>query len=199
MEFVSRLRWLIVIFVSLVFLILIGWGLSTIARNIFNGGSGGSSVAESMSDIEVVQTDVARLTVSGPIVATELQRSYTIEVNAETVTVTLYSDYGQKQLDQKSYINNQEAYDTFLRALEAANVTARIKGTTSDDDAKFEGQCSAGRRYVFSLDDDIRRWATSCNDVKGTAGGRVATMRRLFNKQAPDARDILDGTGLYIN
>jgi len=198
MELLSRLRWIVIAFIALLFLILVGWGLSSIARNIFNPGDSNQAITAN-DDIDVGSVDVARFLVSGPIVASEEHRSYEVEVNPSVVTITLYSDYGQNEIDQKSYKNNQEAFDTFVEALDVANIDKRISGTSEEDDSNYEGACPTGKRYVYNLDDDFQRWTTSCSSSKGTAGGNRSTIRRLFNRQAPEAKDMLRGTGLYSN
>lgn len=199
MELLSRLRWLIIIFFVVLFLIIIGWGLSTIARNIFSQGN--TSEQRNEETVAVLQdTDVAKFQVSGPVVASSEHRSYTIEVNSNVVVLTLYSDYGQKELDQKSYRNNQQSFDVFIKALESANIASRIRGTNVEDDFLYEGKCPTSRRYIVSLDTDFRRWSTACTRVTGTIDPvRMSEIRRLFNAQAPDAREVLKGTNLLVN
>ena len=97
MEFASRLRWILVIAVTIIALILIVWGLFTIASNIFRGNND--------NQVDIVQIDVDRGTVQatavaaykviGPIVANEDQRSYTIVVSANTVTMKTFSSFGK--------------------------------------------------------------------------------------------------------
>lgn len=200
MEMLSRLRWFILGFVLLIFLILVGWGLTSIARNIFDGAGGSSSsqAIDNADDILIDTVDVTRFTVSGPIVATSDHRSYDIEVNERLVTITLYADYGQTQLERQSYANNDAAYQEFLKALDKAEVLERRNGTDTEDDLNYEGACPTGRRYVVELNDDTTRWSTSCDSSRGTMGGSLRVIRRLFNEQAPDAREILSGTGLYV-
>lgn len=200
MEMLSRLRWFIIGFFVLIFLLLVGWGLASIARNIFTGGSSSSNQAIlNSNDIDISSVSSARFTVSGPIVATDEHRSYVIEVNERLVTITLYSDYGQKQLEKRSYKNNTQAYEEFIAALDKAQVLERRKGTSEENDHDYEGACPTGRRYIVQLDEDITRWTTSCDSARGTMGGSVRTIRRLFNNQAPDALEILKGTRLYVN
>src|SRR6056297_711435 len=118
MEMIARLRWIIIAFFVLIFLILVGWGLSSIARSIFSSDAPRNIQAAEEISASVRQSSVARFTTSGPVVASSEHRSYTIEVNPNVVTITLYSDYGQEELDQKSYRNNQEAFDVFLKSLD---------------------------------------------------------------------------------
>jgi len=195
MEILSKLRWFIGGFILLIVVILLIWGLISIANNIFTSSDDAS--IEDIANRELLDVDVAQFTVGGPIVATKEHRSYVVEVNPSVVTMTLYSDYGQKELEQKSYKNNQDAFDSFVEALDNANVLARESGTDEEDDLQYEGACSLGRRYIVTLDDIDTRWTTSCRLEDGTMGGDASVIRRLFDNQVPDARDILQGTGLY--
>ncbi len=198
MEMIARLRWVIIAFFVLIFLILIGWGLSSIARSIFTSDDAQTIEETSAASVEVLEADVAFFTTSGPIVASSEHRSYTIEVNPNTVTATLFSDYGQKELDQISFRNNQQAYDVFISALDNAGVSTRISGTDSDDDLEFEGVCPSGRRYVVALDTDLVRWSVSCDQTSGTIKKtNMSSIRRLFNNQVPDIQEFLEETNLY--
>ena len=199
MEMLSKLRWFIVGFVVLIVVILLGWGLISIARGLFNSSSSGDTALQNSDDIVINSIETARFTVSGPIVATEEHRSYTVEVNDRIVTITLYSDYGQKQIARRSYPNNDAAFQEFMEALDKAEVLQRRSGTDSEDDFDYEGACPTGRRYIIQLNDDVTRWSSSCSNALGTAGGSVRTIRRLFNEQVPDISDVLKGTRLYIN
>jgi hypothetical protein len=199
MELLSRLRWLFIIFFVVLFLILVGWGLSTIARNIFSTGSSGDQQVEE-SALLLNDTDTTKLLVSGPVVASSEHRSYTIEVNPNVVILTLYSDYEQKELEQKSYRNNQESFDVFIKALESVNIASRIRGTDTEDDLRYEGECPTSRRYVVTIDSDFQRWSTACSRTPGTIDpARMSSVRRLFNAQAPDAQEVLKGTNLLVN
>jgi hypothetical protein len=109
----------------------------------------------------------------------------------------VYSGYGQTIIEQKSYQNTDEAYDTFLKALEYAGATARLKGTTEQDDTAEQGVCAIGRRYIIEFDEDIRRWSTSCSVKQGTAANHLRqSVFRLFQEQVPDYSKLRSGTGI---
>jgi Na+-transporting methylmalonyl-CoA/oxaloacetate decarboxylase gamma subunit len=194
MDFTSRLKWIIVAFVLLFVLVFVGWGLSAIARSIFNTGS--STPTVQVEGINVEDVDTVRFIVEGPIVASNDHHSYVIEATSNVVSMTVYSNYGHTVFRQKSYVNNAEAYDSLVQALEKANVTSRIKNTDTEDDFNEKGACPAGRRYIIELGDEERRWSTSCPTIKGTAGGNMITIRSLFNKQIPDYNDLVKDTAL---
>ncbi len=195
MEFVSRMRWLIVIVVFTLSIGLIGWGLYSIARGIFNSSSAPAQIEET-TGYNVKSAGTASLTVDGPVVANEENRSYKIEVSSGVVSMKVYKSYGQVLLSEKSYKNNDVSFDNFLSALKELNVTSRKKNTTLDDDNSGTGVCSNGKRYIVELDNDVRRWSTSCSSKQGTAGFSMSAIRTLFGKQVPDKNELLRGTGL---
>jgi Na+-transporting methylmalonyl-CoA/oxaloacetate decarboxylase gamma subunit len=199
MEFTSKLRWILVVFVLLFFLIFIGWGLSAIARSVFNRNSANQATVETTENTSLEGIRVARYIVDGPVVASVDHRKYVIEVSPSVVMMRVYSDYGQKVVAEKSYSNNPEAFDAFMKSLEGANATARYANTDEDDDIADTGICPDGRRFIVELGNDIRRWTTSCDRKQGTAAGKMTTMRKLFAKQIPDFDALVKNTELNRN
>lgn len=196
MEFASKLRWLIVVFVLLFVLIFLGWGISSVARNVFKRNNQTDVAVDASSNRALDDIRVARYIVDGPVVASSEHRSYSIEVTSNVAIMKVYSDYGQKIIAEKSYKNNTEAYNAFIKSLEEANATARYVGTDEDDDISEAGVCPEGRRYILELGDSVRRWTTSCDRKSGTAAGKMTTMRKLFAKQIPDFDTLVKDTTL---
>ncbi len=195
MELASKMRWVIVVFVVLIVIVFLGWGLSAIARSIFSAGSDSTQVEETAGP-SIDGAASVRYIVDGPIVASKDHRRYEIDISERVVMMRLLSDYGQKVITEKSYQNNAEAYDTFIEALSQARATARVSGTTTEDDYNEQGVCPTGQRYILEVGDIIRRWTASCDRKLGTAGGKMTTMRNLFIKQVPDFNDIVKDTTL---
>jgi len=199
MEFVSKLRWVIVIIIILIVLSIAGWGLATIARNLISSGDSNSEVAtdsKSLTTLSATNANVVRYTEVGPVVSGGQHRSYTIEVSRNVVMMRVYSDYGQTVVAEKSYKNDERAFEYFVEALDKQRASARIKGTTEADDNDDIGACPAGRVHIVEIDDNVRRWRTSCNNVKGTAGGNMAAIRLLCSGQVPDFKELTKGTDL---
>ncbi len=196
MEFASKLRWILVIFILLFVLIFVGWGLSAVARNVFNRSNSDTAITDEVVEPKLEGVNVVRYIVDGPVVASSDHRRYMIEVSRNVVLMRVYSDYGQTIINEKSYANNFEAFEAFIQSLEEANATARYDGTDDDDDLSDQGICPEGRRYILEIGDDIRRWTTSCNRKDGTAAGKMTTMRNLFSKQVPDFEEMIKGTSL---
>ena len=200
MEFASKLKWILIIFILLFVLILVGWGLSAVARSVFSGSNDKETVVvEEQADTSINGVSTVSYTVDGPVVASSLHKSYKVEVSSSVVTMRVYSDFGQRVIAERSYINNETAYSNFVFSLERAKATARFEGTDEEDDKADQGVCPKGYRYILEIGDDIRRWTTSCDRTQGTAAGQMTTIRSLFNKQIPDYTSLIKGTGLSIN
>lgn len=197
MEFASKLRWFLVIVTMVIFLILIGWGLYSIARNLFNSNTPSSdSTAIVEEDSSLESTATARYYVDGRIVANSEHNSYSIEVSSGVVTMKVYNSYGQKVIKEKSYQNTQEAYLAFLSALENTGVPDRREGTDTEDDFEEIGVCPTGKRYIIELDNSVRRWSTSCSSKQGTAGFSMSRVLTLFQRQVPDYSELISGVSL---
>lgn len=200
MEFASKLKWILIVFILLFVLILVGWGLSAVARSVFNNSPDkDSSVVVEPVDTSIAGVSTVSYTVDGPVVASSLHRSYKIEVSSNVVTMRVFSDFGQKVISEKSYTNNETAFSNFVFSLERANATARFEGTDEEDDIADQGVCPKGYRYILEIGDDVRRWTTSCDRTQGTAAGQMTTIRALFIKQIPDFKDLIKDTGLSTN
>ena len=196
MELGSKLKWIVVVLLLLFVLVFVGWGLSSIARSIFNKKPEKTQVLveENTPSLEGVST--VKYIVDGPIVASAEHRSYAVEVSKGTVSMKVYSDYGQKVVAEKTYTNNTESFSNFIQSLEKADALARFEGTNSDDDYADQGACPKGKRYILEVGSDERRWTTSCDRTEGTAAGKMTTMRELFIKQIPDFDALVKGTDL---
>ncbi len=191
MELASKLRWILVIAVTAIALILVCWGLLSIARNTFGGDD---IPTEQQEETTLESTNTASFSVDGPVVANSLHRSYRIDVSERVVTMTVFGSYGASVLDSKSYQNTSVSYNTFLSALDNADVTARARRTSSADDFQEVGVCASGSRFVLELDEDLRRWSTTCGD--GTAGFDMSAVESLFQLQVPDFDTLIGDTGL---
>jgi hypothetical protein len=197
MEFASRLRWALVILTVVISLILVSWGMYSIARSLFNSESNDDTISiEQIDEYSVLSAGSVKYSVDGPVVANQEHDSYTIEVSQNVVSLKVFKSYGQTLVSEKSYKNTAPAYDNFLSALDNLNVTSRTKDTDTDDDYAEQGVCATGKRYIIELDNDVRRWSTSCSSKQGTAGVKMSSVRKLFQKQVPDYRDLVRGTGL---
>lgn len=127
------------------------------------------------------------LDIHGQISADQTFRTIRITVNRSLSTITIYQGFQGQVLQQKSYANNQNSFQTFLYGLNATNFTASKvapKGSTE------QGSCPLGQRLVYEVTDGnetlLHSWTTSCAKTLGTFNGRTADTRQLFQLQIPD-------------
>jgi hypothetical protein len=196
MEFASRVRWIVLVTIFVIALILIGWGLFSIASNLFSSNDTAITQTDPSTDFLVESTKVAKYSVDGPIVANENHRSYTITVTESQVIMKTYKSYGQIELGQKSYPNTAAAYSAFLSALTNANVTAMKRNATTDASFSDKGVCATGRKFILDLDSSLSRWSTSCDTKQGNAGSNMGRVGNLFQRQVPDFGQLASGLGI---
>jgi hypothetical protein len=197
MEFASRIRWILVVAVAIIALILVTWGLFTIATNIFRGDNGEDVNNANSTNVQTVETtSVATYEVIGPIVANDDQRSYIISVSQNVVGIKTYKNYGLTLIDEKSYRNTAEAYEFFLSALTNLDVTSLSRNASTEIDFEDLGVCPTGRKFIVNLDSSTLRWSTSCNRNDGNAGFNMNAVGNLFRQQVPDFNEITSGLGI---
>jgi hypothetical protein len=196
MEFASKVRWILVVTLFVIALILVGWGLFTIANNLFHSNDTAITQMDPSTDFSVESTKTAEYSVEGPIVANENHRSYKITVTESQVIMKTYKSYGQIELGQKSYPNTTAAYSSFLSALTNANVTAMRRNSTTDASFSDKGVCATGRKFIVDLDSSLSRWSTSCDSKQGNAGFNMGRVASLFQRQVPDFGQLANGLGI---
>jgi hypothetical protein len=196
MEFASKVRWILVVTLFVIALILVGWGLFTIANNLFHSNDTAITQMDPSTDFSVESTKTAEYSVEGPIVANENHRSYKITVTESQVIMKTYKSYGQIELGQKSYPNTTAAYSSFLSALTNANVTAMRRNSTTDASFSDKGVCATGRKFIVDLDTSLSRWSTSCDSKQGNAGFNMGRVASLFQRQVPDFGQLANGLGI---
>jgi hypothetical protein len=196
MEFASRLRWILVMAFFVITLILVSWGLFTIASNIFRGNEAPDEASRADNSYLVESIAVATYRVEGPVVAAVDHRSYIIVVSSNVITMKTFSDYGKVLISEKSYTNTPVAFQSFLSALNNANVTAQARNTSTEFTFEDQGVCARGRKFFVDLDTSIFRWSTSCSAREGNAGFNMGPVSTLFQKQVPDFSDIVRGLGI---
>ncbi|MBC7868605.1 hypothetical protein H7X69_00285 [Candidatus Saccharibacteria bacterium] len=135
-----------------------------------------------------------RMTVRGPIVANEVFHSYVVAVSPSGRTLTAYTGYLDKIVDQQVVLgNNIPAYEEFVYALSRANLD---KGTElSGDENDTRGICATGRLYRFEIltaDTSVENlWTSTCKGSPGSLDGSVAQLANLFTSQIPNARLLI--------
>lgn len=173
------MRYLIGIFATIGLIILI---LILLLR----GGGNSTPQGKSLKLSDYAKTgSSAHFTIDGPVTADQKHQQARIDVEADKVTFTLYRGYEGDVVRQNTYTNNQEAYTTFLKALQTQGFTKLNAETALKDE---RGYCPLGQRHIYAFDDGskqvLRSWSTSCGS--GTFKGKIGTVSSLFEHQVPD-------------
>ena len=157
-------------------------------------GHGRSGSQSELTDYSKTQT-VMRMVESGPVNIDELHRSVSVVVGRDTNNIKLVQGYEGHVLDSKEYHSNEDAYYTFLRALQLQGYT---KGNIDPAKANSNGVCPLGKVYTFEIITGSATvqsfWTTSCGG--GTFKGNLNIVRQLFRAQIPDYATVVRGTGL---
>lgn len=134
---------------------------------------------------------VVSLTTRGEVTADEERRAIRVSVSAEQRVLEILEGYDERVVSRQTFANNNNAYRTFLSALDTAGFS-REQETEFDDE---RGVCPLGRRFVYKLQDGsdqvMRTWGTSCGAKQGSFGGDGRIVRRLFEEQIPDYRRLV--------
>lgn len=133
-------------------------------------------------------------TTDGIVNADELHRSIRITVSANQMQLDVLQGYNPRVIQSKTFVNNQESFTVFLKAIANSGFVAKLKNTKAPADER--GQCPLGLRYIMTLNDgsdDISRlWASSCGAKVGTSGGAITTLQTLFQDQIPNYETLTE-------
>jgi hypothetical protein len=131
-----------------------------------------------------------RFSILGPVTADENFKSQTITLSNSARTATNYKTY-QNFIDKTgSYPNNQQAYDSVVRALARSGFVR--ERTFKDGVVRVDqrGLCAQGYLYQLELLDAGKTIKTltsnSCDPKVGDFAGSLSEVSKLFRDQIPD-------------
>lgn len=136
-------------------------------------------------------------TVIGQVNQQQDQRAIRMTVSRSESRLEVLEGYDRVITESRSYPSNQDAYATFLRALDQQGFT---QGDDTPERRDDRGFCPRGRRFIYEIVDGSeviqRYWSTSCGRSQGTFEGNAGAIERLFRAQIPDYRDLTRGIRL---
>lgn len=158
----------------------------------FNQGE--PKLQTNLVDYAKTQT-VVRMVEEGEVNADQDHRSVSVVIGRASSTIDLVQGYEGHVIQNKSYPNNEDAFATFLRALQLQGFA---EGDPDPEKQDSRGECPAGEVYTFEIitgSATVQKfWTTSCGG--GTFKGKSAVVRQLFRAQIPDYSEVIRGTGL---
>lgn len=135
-------------------------------------------------------------TVQGELVGDDRFRSVRVTVSETERVFEVLAGYENRVIERETFKNNQNAFATFLDALDNANFGRERTSKQSDE----RGVCPFGNRFVYTIsnpkNEGLRTWSDTCTRSSGTYGGVAATTRRLFTGQITDYNRLVSGVRL---
>ena len=185
-----------------IILILVGFIIFlAILLNLFTGGKkpAPTNAVQVKPLPEYAATDATvSFTTDGIVNGDELHRAIRITISSNQRTMDVLQGYNPSVIQSKSFINNQEAYDVFLRAIAGAGFLVKTKDSKAVSDER--GLCPLGFRYILDLnqdgDDLSRLWASSCGSKVGNSAGAIPTISQLFEDQIPNYDNLVGQVNL---
>ena len=180
--------------------VLIGLGiLVLIFVLVIKAFSGSSTPAPKSTDlVTYANTDASTvLYVDGPINYDGDHRTLKIFVSQKQIGLDVIDGYQGNVVEGRRYVNNEQSYAIFLKALQHLSFTKGLDTPGLQDE---RGYCATGNRYIYQFlpsdDKAFRYWSTSCG--QGTFKGNPTGVRNLFYKQIPakDFNTLVSGVPL---
>lgn len=188
MEYGSRLRFALLTIGGILLLVLSIWGVTSLARRVIGGDDTKKTTQTKKIDLATYnkESSFIRLTVKGPVVASEKYQSYQIEVGQNYRELKIFKGYNGETATEQRYSNDSTAYEALLKSLKRYNFTSKKSDFGNDE----TGYCATGKRYIYELFDHgnlvQRTWNTSCGTTTGTFNGSGTSSRSLLKKQIPE-------------
>lgn len=150
-----------------------------------------------LSESDTVPSALVSWTQQGRIVGNNQFSSIRVIVTPTYRRIEILNGYENQVLRSTDYENNQEAYNTFTRALDLMKF-GRSRTVSNPD---VQGVCPFGNRflYVFNANSQqlVNTWSDTCSNSNGTyAGGNAVSTAQLFRNQIPDYGRQTSGVSL---
>ncbi len=126
-------------------------------------------------------------TQQGRIVGNNQFSSIRVTVTPSYRRLEILNGYENQVLRSSEYQNNQDAYNTFSRALDLLKF-GRSRTVSNDN---VQGVCPFGNRFLYNFNANsqqlVNTWSDTCSTSDGTyAGSNAASTSQLFRNQIPD-------------
>ncbi len=192
----SGLQRLVPIVFVLIIIVVAVAALISVGRTIFFGDSPQEPQQSTADERALVNTEAdrsVRMTVRGPIVASENHHSYTITVTPSKRVMTTYNGYVGDQVDRSERTNNVRAYEEFVYALDREEMMDGTPFEGEQNDTR--GICPTGFLYEFETLKDSetveKLWITTCNNIDGSLDAKLSQVRKMFQVQIPNYTQLV--------
>jgi hypothetical protein len=137
-------------------------------------------------------------TQQGRIVGNNQFNSIRVTITPAYRRLEILNGYQNQVVRSTDYDNNQEAYNTFTRALDLL----KFGKSRNVSNPNVQGVCPFGNRFLYGFYADnqqqVDTWSDTCSTADGTyAGGNATSTGQLFRNQIPDYAHQTDNVSLY--
>jgi len=171
------------------FLLLIVVGTILIVSHHHSSPKKPAPIVRTLPDYASSNSSVS-MTIDGVVNGDDIHRAIRITISKESRNIDIIQGYSGNVINTSSQANTADAYSVFLRALNVASFTAKLKKATGPTDSA--GQCPDGTREIFALSDNSNTisslWSSSCGI--GTFGGNPDLAQLLFQRQITNYEDV---------
>ncbi len=140
---------------------------------------------------QVNKSSSVQFEIRGNIVAKENFNKIRFTISKNRRLVQLLNGYDEEIVKSISLINDIDAYEQFIYALDNNGFLNELKKQTVTDD---RGICYNGREYLFKLRKEgkvvKKLWSTSCGSKIGTSNANRDDINELFELQFPEYRQF---------
>ncbi len=140
-----------------------------------------------LSDSDSSPTASISWTQQGRIVGNNQFNSIRVTVTPTYRRLEILNGYQNTVVRSNDYENNQDAYNTFARALDLL----KFGRSRTVSNPNVEGVCPFGNRFLYNFNANsqqlVNTWSDTCNVSNGTyAGSNAVSTGQLFRNQIPD-------------
>ena len=171
-----------IIFLTVVF------GILFVLFLIFGSGSKKTTTPKAETQKPLTVRDYATrdsrivYTIEGNVRGNNMYRAVRTTITREYRLIEVVEGYQNNVIKSQKEANNQEAYATFLAAIESKGYGKERKTKRTDD----EGACPLGQKFVYEIYDGAKQtqrlWSTTCG-AQGTSNANNPILRILFDRQ----------------
>ena len=189
-----------VLLIIVVLAVVIG-GIVWVGKALFGGESGPTeaNAGQKLLDEPTAMTGV-RMSVRGPVSASETHYSIIMTITANHRQITTYRGYDGSIVHDEKLNNNMMAFLDLTAALSRAGFM-KENGNTEPSD----GVCATGQLIYFEIFEYVKNeqdatveksvktlWTTECEKITGNFGGLLINVINLFKAQIPNSQAIID-------
>jgi len=162
------------------------------STTVEDGGASSETTTDQTTLQDYIDSEASAILIKdGEITDREEHYRIEIEVTPTERELRVVQGYANNVILRKQFKNTFSAYEAFMSAV-------NFEGILETKEAAYpsvDGVCPTGERHIYKIDvsgvdDDLESWSSTCSSRHGSFAGDRAGVRKLFEKQIPEYRDL---------